>query len=503
MWHPTFPQLILCSTLAITLTILCAFGLNNFILLYFRVRPSGRKLAAEGIANISEWPFVTVQVATYNEGDVVARLLDSCLKLDYPADKFEIIIVDDSTDETIQILRDYERRYYPKIRVIHRPERVGYKAGALNEALKYSRGEFILVLDADSIVEPNFLRKTIPLLLADKQLGFVQGRVRYINVGQSWLTRAFALINDWYAVFSQSALSSCGMIMSFIGHGGVLRRKAIEDVGGWLSDTIAEDMDIAYRLQLRGWKAVFAEDAISLEEVPPRYYPAVKRFRRYIRGGIENLIKHGKQVLQCRELSVLGRFEALIQLSYSLTYLFTFIMVVLTALAYMLIPGGKIDLFWCSPAGFLLSTILLLTFPYAALVIAPVSSAIIVAITLTFALPFLLKYRSGLGRANLGRILGTAILWNDNLLNCLISIVEIASGKEGEWQPTPRMLSREYEKVSLKKGRRFDFGLRILSSLILFALFALIAYLNFSLNSIGILIPAIFWLTSAYLMLRH
>ncbi|MEM2643944.1 MAG: glycosyltransferase [Candidatus Bathyarchaeia archaeon] len=502
MWHPTFPQLILCSALALTLTILCSFGLNNIILLYFRASPAKRRLIAEEAAHISEWPFVTIQVATYNEGDTVTRLLDSCLKLDYPADKFEIIVVDDSTDETIQILREYERRYYPRIKVIHRPERVGYKAGALNEALKYSRGEFILVLDADSVIESSFLKKTIPLLLADKQLGFVQGKVRYINAEQSWLTRALALINDWYAVFSQSALSRCGMIISFIGHGGVFRRKAIEDVGGWLSDTIAEDMDIAYRLQLRGWSAVFVEDAISLEEVPPRYYSAIKRFKRYIRGGIENLIKHGKKVLQCKGLNMLGRFEALIQLSYSLVYLFAFIMVLFTILAYLFIPAGIIDVFWCSPAGFLLSTLLLLTFPYAALVIAPISSAIIVTIAIMFALPFLLKYKNGLRRVDLGRILGTAVLWNDNLLNCLVVIVEMASRKRGEWQPTLRMRSREDKIISLEE-KRFNFGLRIASSLILFALFALIAYMNFSFNSIGILVPATLWLASAYLILKY
>ncbi|MEM2820266.1 MAG: hypothetical protein QXF31_03725, partial [Candidatus Bathyarchaeia archaeon] len=123
-------------------------------------------------------------------------------------------------------------------------------------------------------------------------------------------------------------------------------------------------------------------------------------------------------------------------------------------------------------------------------------------IAIMFALPFLLKYKNGLRRVDLGRILGTAVLWNDNLLNCLVVIVEMASRKRGEWQPTLRMRSREDKIISLEE-KRFNFGLRIASSLILFALFALIAYMNFSFNSIGILVPATLWLASAYLILKY
>lgn len=504
MWHLALLQSIICLSLILALIPLSIFGLNNFILLYFRVRPSRSRITLIKPIHIEEWPTVTIQVATYNEGEVVSRLLQSCLKLDYPMDKLEIIIVDDSTDETIQILRDYEWRYSPRVKVIHRSERVGYKAGALNEALKHSRGDFILVLDADSVPEPDFLKRTIPLLLADSRLGFVQGKAGYINASASWLTRAFALINDWYANFSQSALSNRGMIMSFTGHAGVFRRSAIEDVGGWMSDTIAEDMDMAYRLQLRGWKAMFVEDAISLEEVPPRYYSAVKRFKRYIRGGIENLIKHGGAVLRSRELSLLGRIEALIQLSYSLAYPLGLIMIFLAILMYLFVPGALIDSFWCSSAGILGSVIMLLTFPYAALVISFIPSSTIMAITSLFTLIFLLRDRSKLRRADLERSIGTIILWNDNIVNCLVPLLETLLRRERVWQPTERTLKRVRGGEEKNIGeRRRESMLRIGASAAIFAAFALILYLNPSINSIGVLIPAILWLTSAYLILKH
>jgi len=503
MWDLTVSQLVICLALAFTVMLLCLFGLNNLLLLCLKIKPRKHEISIEKFPEAIDWPFVTVQVATYNEGRIVSRLIESCLNLNYPANKFEIVVVDDSTDETINILRDYERRYYPRIKVIHRSARAGYKAGALNEALKYSRGDLILILDADSVPEKDFLRKTVPLFLADEKLGFVQGKPGYLNAEVSWLNKTFALVNDWFAVFIQSSLSKCGGIMSFIGHAGVFRRKALEDAGGWMSDTITEDMDMAYRIQLMGWKATFADDAISLEEVPPNYYAAVKRFKRHIKGVIQNLIKHSIIILKHKNLSCLARIEGLIQLSYPLVYPLGLICLLLTVAMHFSIPGAFIDHFWLSPVGLLCSLAMLLTFPYIALIVSFITSTLVITIISIFASVFLFKYRSDLRGINLKTIFGVALVWNDNILNCLAPILEIVTGKESIWLPTERSLNENRSEHRFCKERFKEAILRIFASTLVFVAFALSSYFNFSFNSFGLLVPAVLWICSAYLILRR
>lgn len=454
--------------------------------------------------NLEEWPFVTIQVPTYNEGRIVTRLLESCLRVNYPPDKFEIIVVDDSNDETINILRENERRYYPRIKVIHRDIRDGYKAGALNEALKNSRGEFILVLDADSVLPPDFLKKTIPLFLANEKLGFVQGSLRYLNEKESWLTRTLAFINDWFTHSLQSSLSKCGMIIGFMGHGGMFRKKALEDVGGWMDDTIAEDLDIAYRLQLRGWEALYSEDSISFEEVPPSYYSAVIRFKRHLKGPLQNLIKHGWSIIRHSGLSLSKKIEALMQLAYSLVYPLGLICLALTLLTYTILPKAVIDGFWLSMAGFMCSALILTSLPCIALMISPIPSFLIILLASPLALFLFTKYRDFLGeikRMDLGVIFGLTFFWYDNVLSCLSPIAEILTGKRGEWVPTERSLKKS---IFLDGSRRVrEAALRIFASAILILSFINILIANLSLNSLGILLPAISWLCSAYLIMKR
>lgn len=501
---PSILQVIAYAILDLSVALLCIFSLNNLILLcYSKLR--SRKGGFSGSADLGalEWPFVTIQVATYNEGRVVARLLDSCLKLDYPPDKFEVIIVDDSTDETIDLLRDYEKRYYPKIKVIHRSERRGYKAGALNEALKYSKGEFILVLDADSVLKPDFLKKTIPQFLLNERLGFVQGGVKYLNEDESWLTRVLALANNWFAMFMQKMLSDCGMIMGFIGHGGVIRRRALEDVGGWMSDTLSEDMDIAYRIQLRGWEAKFIEDAISLEEVPPSYYSAAIRFKRHFKGTIQNLIKHWRAIVKHRGLSFAVKAEAIIQLAYPLVYLLSLLSLTSSALIYTLTPGALVDKFWFSQIGFLFSLTLMLFFPYIALIISFIPSVLIISAALLLTYILSLTGRVKISKIDFMRIFGVMLVLNDNIINFLTPMAEIIAGKGGEWIPTERAVRRWISGRSYQLNRRLrEAVLRIIASLIIAAILVNNIFLNFSLDAFGLLIPAALWLCSAYLLIR-
>lgn len=503
MWNFTLLQLTSSVALALITSLLCIFGINNHILTCLRAKAYRRATIHKKLNIPEEWPFVTIQVATYNEGYIVTRLLESCLKVDYPADKFEIIVVDDSTDETINILREYEKRYYPKIKVIHRDARAGYKAGALNEALKNSRGEFILVLDADSILEPDFLKKTIPVFLANEKIGFIQGKLKCLNERESWLTKTLALVNDWFANFLQSSFSKCGMVMGFAGHGGIFRREALEDVGGWMSDTIAEDLDMAYRLQLKGWKALYIEEAISFEEAPPSYYSAIIRFKRHIKGSLQNLTKHWRSIIKHKGLSPSKKIEALMQLAYPLVYPLGLICLALTLLAYAVIPGAIIDRFWLSVAGFICSTIVLMSLPCIALIISPVPSLLIILLALAFSLilfPRLREIIKGVTWTDPKVIFGLLLVWCDNMLNCLSPIAGILRGKGEEWIPTERSLRRN---VSLNRGRKMaEASLRIIASITVILSFIIIEAKNFSLNSLGVLLPIMLWLYSAYIIVR-
>ncbi|MEM2352358.1 MAG: glycosyltransferase family 2 protein, partial [Thermoproteota archaeon] len=412
-------------------------------------------------------------------------------------------VVDDSTEETIDILREYERQYYPKIRVIHRDTRAGYKAGALNEALKNSKGEFILVLDADSILKPDFLKKTIPLFLTNEKLGFIQGKLECLNEEESWLSEALASVNYWFAHILQSSFSVYNMIMGFTGHGGIIRRRALEDIGGWMSDTIAEDLDFAYRLQLKGWRALYVEAAVSYEETPPNYYSAVVRFKRHLKGPLQNLIKHGRSIIKHRNLNSLTKIEALMQLAYSLVYPLGLICLALVLIAYTIIPGEIVDGFWHSAAGFLCSTLLLISFPSISLMISPIPSLIIILLALAFVLTLFPKYAEFLGKmkiANSAVIFGLLLIWYDNMINCLSPIAEILLGRKGEWIPTERSLKKR--AISNRAKRMMEAILRIAASLLVAFFFMNILPRNFSLNSLGILFPIAMWLYSACLIIR-
>jgi len=222
-------------------------------------------------ANPSTWPLVTVQLPIYNEGGVVERLLRAAMALDYPLDRLEIQVLDDSTDETARLVKQlvvhYQALGYP-IELLRRPNRNGYKAGALTYGLRRAQGEFIALFDADFVPPPDFLRRTIPVLLADPTIAAVQARWSHLNASQSWITRAQALMLDAHFMVDQVARSAAGLPVNFNGSAGVWRREAIKAAGGWETDTLTEDLDLSYRAQLAGWRIVFVPDVAVPGEIP-------------------------------------------------------------------------------------------------------------------------------------------------------------------------------------------------------------------------------------------
>ncbi|MDW8328347.1 MAG: glycosyltransferase, partial [Anaerolineales bacterium] len=241
---------------ALTLLLLAVFGLNLLIallaaVLHHKPRPP---------ANPPErWPEVLVQVPLYNERYVVERVIDSVAALDYPRDRLRIQILDDSTDETAQRARArvaYHRARGVAMTYLHRSTRDGYKAGALAEGLAAvgPAPEFVAIFDADFAPPRDFLRRLLPDFFADPRLGLVQARWEHLNPQRNALTLAQALALDGYFCVEQVARSRAGWLLNFNGSAGIWRRACIEDAGGWQGDTLAEDLDLSYRAQLRGWR---------------------------------------------------------------------------------------------------------------------------------------------------------------------------------------------------------------------------------------------------------
>ncbi len=240
------------------------------------------------------WPTVTVQLPIYNEGSVVERLLEAVAALDYPRDRLEIQVLDDSTDETAQRVKrrvaDYQAMGLP-IELLRRPNRNGYKAGALAYGMRRARGEFIAIFDADFVPPPDFLKRMIPVLLADPTIGAAQARWSHLNADRSWITRAQALMLDAHFMVDQAARSAAGLPVNFNGSAGVWRRAAIEAAGGWESDTLTEDLDLSYRAQLAGWRLVFVPDVTVPGEIPPTLSAFKRQQFRWAKGTTQTFRK--------------------------------------------------------------------------------------------------------------------------------------------------------------------------------------------------------------------
>lgn len=215
-------------------------------------------------------PSVTIQLPVYNEKYVVERLIEAVSQIDYPREKLEIQILDDSTDETSGIIyqkMEWLKKFGLDLKHIHRDERVGYKAGALADGLHTAKGEFIVIFDSDFIPEPDFLRKTLPWF-TDPNTGVVQTRWGHLNKDYSLITQLQAFGLDAHFSIEQSARNAAGSFINFNGTCGVWRKSCILDAGGWSADTLTEDLDLSYRAQLKGWKFRYLENVVTPGELP-------------------------------------------------------------------------------------------------------------------------------------------------------------------------------------------------------------------------------------------
>jgi cellulose synthase/poly-beta-1,6-N-acetylglucosamine synthase-like glycosyltransferase len=275
----------------LSLTILFIFGCHGFIMIFYHRKYRGNNpVEKDGFLPDAT---VTIQLPLYNELYVVERLIQTVCEIDYPKDKMEIQVLDDSTDETSNIaaaiIKKKQDEGYDIIHV-RRSSRKGFKAGALREGLKTAKGEYVAIFDADFIPHKDFLKRTLSFFNDDK-VGMVQTRWEHLNGDYSILTKAQALALDGHFVIEQSVRNKAGFFINFNGTGGVWRKVCIEDAGNWQDDTLTEDLDLSYRAQLNGWRFVFLKDFTSPAELPSEINALKAQQFRWTKGAIETAKK--------------------------------------------------------------------------------------------------------------------------------------------------------------------------------------------------------------------
>ncbi|MCG3211497.1 MAG: hypothetical protein FOGNACKC_05143 [Anaerolineae bacterium] len=262
------------------------YGLNFFYLTYVAWR--NRRLVTP-LAPMANWPTVTVQLPIYNELYVAERLIEAVAGLDYPASQLEIQVLDDSTDETVQLTRSAVERWRSRglnIIHLHRTTRPGFKAGALAAGMARAQGEFLAIFDADFVPPPDFLKQTIGCF-QNPAVAFVQTRWGHVNRHYSFLTYLQSLAIDAHFMIEQYARYQAGLWFNFNGTAGIWRRAAIESAGGWQADTLTEDLDLSYRAFLRGWQAVYLRHVVVPAELPVSFMAYRRQQHRWARGSLE------------------------------------------------------------------------------------------------------------------------------------------------------------------------------------------------------------------------
>src|SRR6266852_2042006 len=268
IYHVNAFDLMMMIPYFIVLIILAVYGLHRYWLVYDYYKY--RKNVPGPPPEVTAWPCVTVQLPIFNERYVIERLVEAVSRFDYPPELLDIQVLDDSTDETCEVARACVQRHAAQgipITYIHRSNREGYKAGALENGLKTARGEFVAIFDADFIPGSDFLRRTIPYFQNPK-IGMAQTRWTYLNRDYSLLTQVETILLDGHFVVEHGARSRRGTFFNFNGTAGVWRRAAIDSAGGWEHDTLTEDTDLSYRAQLKGWKFLYLPDIECASELP-------------------------------------------------------------------------------------------------------------------------------------------------------------------------------------------------------------------------------------------
>lgn len=329
-------EILIILAYGLVLFLLFIYNLGQLSLIVSYLRQKRRMAALREVSYIdapdSKLPVVTVQLPVFNELYVAERLIDAVARLDYPRHKLEIQILDDSTDETVALIAGKVAQYQQQgldIHHIRRPDRKGFKAGALAYGMERARGNFMAIFDADFLPDPDFLLRTMPHF-EDDGVGIVQTRWTHLNEDYSMLTQLQAFGLNAHFFIEQGGRNAEGYFMNFNGTAGVWRRQAIRDAGGWSSDTLTEDLDLSYRAQLKGWRFVYREDIGSPAELPVEMNALKSQQYRWMKGAAECARKLMVKVMAAPQVPLRNKIHAFFHLISSSTFILVFLLAVLS-----------------------------------------------------------------------------------------------------------------------------------------------------------------------------
>jgi cellulose synthase/poly-beta-1,6-N-acetylglucosamine synthase-like glycosyltransferase len=299
---------------------LSAYGIHRYFIVYLFLK--NRKRAPRPLTYFEKLPIITIQLPIFNEIYVVERLLKAVSELDYPREQLQIQVLDDSTDETRDLTISCVQRLIARgfdVDLIQRTDRTGYKAGALEAGLATARGEFVCILDADFVPQPQLLNSTVHFF-TDPKVGMIQTRWGHLNRGYSLLTRVQAMFLDGHLLLEQVARSRSGRFFNFNGTAGLWRKICIEQSGGWQHDTLTEDLDLSYRAQLQGWRFVFLNEVVTPAELPVDMNGFKSQQHRWTKGSIQTCKKLLPRIWRSR-LPLAIKVEATGHLTSNFAYL--------------------------------------------------------------------------------------------------------------------------------------------------------------------------------------
>jgi cellulose synthase/poly-beta-1,6-N-acetylglucosamine synthase-like glycosyltransferase len=325
----TLPETLILVLYFFVLSILAIYGWHRYYLVYLYMK--NRDRVPQALPAPTLFPRVTIQLPIFNEMYVADRLINAVGEMDYPRELLEIQVLDDSTDETTGIAELAVRRLAARgfnITYLHRVDRRGYKAGALDAGLKEATGEFIAIFDADFVPPKDFLLRTLPHFEHDAKVGMVQARWGHINADYSLLTKIQSILLDAHFVLEHGGRNRAGCFFNFNGTAGVWRRAAIEGAGGWQHDTLTEDLDLSYRAQLAGWRFLFLPDVVAPAEVPVEMNSFKSQQHRWAKGSIQTCLKLMPRILHSNQ-PIGVKAEAFFHLSANFNYLLMSVLSVL------------------------------------------------------------------------------------------------------------------------------------------------------------------------------
>ena len=348
-------------TIAILLIFVYALAQLNLLTNYLRASKRSDENLQLDLSVTSEIPFVTIQLPVYNEFYVMERLLDNIAQIDYPRTKLEIQVLDDSTDESLEITRQHIQKLKKSgldIKHITRKNREGFKAGALKHGLKTAKGEFIAIFDADFLPKPDWLIKTMPYF-NNENIGVVQTRWSHLNRNYSLLTKVQAFALDAHFTLEQSGRNSMGHFINFNGTAGVWRKSCILDAGNWAGDTLTEDLDLSYRAQLKNWKFKYLEHVETPAELPIVISAAKSQQFRWNKGGAENFQKMLFPIIKNKNIPIKTKIHGLIHLLNSTMFLNILVVAVLSIpILYIKNEFAHLHTYFMVMSFFVLSTLI-------------------------------------------------------------------------------------------------------------------------------------------------